>query len=473
MAGKRSMANVVEMHSGTDTPSNAHRSLFPLKLSAFEKFLFWDDCPEQPYTSFFEFNFTTTLNETILRESISRVLAHNPLLSALIKEENGDLYWVISTETVRWLDIASEPPMVSGSPRPIDLTREVGCRFWYRPMEHGSQLIMQVHHCVCDGIAMRSVLIDVLHLYALATDSSSQTSNVGEKSMLFDRYVQTELNNRSDFSHLGQPRRALGTWQRIKNARYFHFQPPKPLCGQAQSSSEAQLELNPLCHLNLGAELSEKVLGKAQREMIGMSELSVALLFRTCASWNQEHGDNNSRSRLRLLVPYDLRGRIDLRMPATNRMTFAFLGRSYQQCKDRRSLIASVQQEFVDIKDTHLGLDFLNALEAGARYPRLMKWVLRNSRHMATAVITYAGDVSRGMSKLFPEVEGQRVVGDARLESIFAAPPVRQNTNVALGLCINWGKICISASFNRKSISRAQCEQFLELYRTEWERFCE
>ena len=77
------------------------------------------------------------------------------------------------------------------------------------------------------------------------------------------------------------------------------------------------------------------------------------------------------------------------------------------------------------MKQSQLPLDFVTALEAASRYPQAMRWIIRRSRNMATAVLTYAGDVSRGMQKYFPEQNGTRIVGDVHLDKILAAPPVR------------------------------------------------
>jgi len=97
-----------------------------------------------------------------------------------------------------------------------------------------------------------------------------------------------------------------------------------------------------------------------------------------------------------------------------------------------------------------------------------MKFAISKSQRMATAVLTYTGDISRGMGRKFPQDGSIRRIGDARLRQILAAPPTRPNTNLALGLSINWGQICISASRNRAALSEKDCEEFLKLYQQKW-----
>ena len=102
-----------------------------------------------------------------------------------------------------------------------------------------------------------------------------------------------------------------------------------------------------------------------------------------------------------------------------------------------------------------------------------MRWGLGRTNSMATAVLTYVGDVTRGTYRAFPAVNSTRPIGDAVLTAILAAPPVRRNTNVAIGLGVNWGQITISASWNRAVMTGRDCEKFLELYKTGWQRWCE
>jgi len=81
--------------------------------------------------------------------------------------------------------------------------------------------------------------------------------------------------------------------------------------------------------------------------------------------------------------------------------------------------------------------------------------------------------VDAGMSKLFPEVNEFRSFGSASLFAITAAPRARRNTNISMAICINWGRICISAIWNRSVFTEQDCREFLELYKIGWQQWCE
>lgn len=448
--------------------------IFPLRLSAFEKYLIWDETPDQPMNSFFELHFLDPLQVAVMEDAIAAAIQVHPMLACTIKHRDGELYWIHDAGfRPKLLNEFLQAPLKSAKPFAIDLTKEPGVRIWYRQDQQGrSRLLIQLHHATADGVGMRRFLIDALILYAQATGPESV--DIGFRQP-WDKIDSALLTRRADFSDTfgSPPASPLTPWQRIQNACDFHFKLPKPLRTPAPSASDVPSSTEadrcePLEHMIFDRSTSEAILERARKSEIGINELSLALLFETCCLWNQKHGDNNPRSRLRILMPYDLRSRIDLRMSATNRLSFSFLGRTQGECRNLPQQIRSIATEIQLMKDTHLPLDLLAALESASHYPRLMQWAIRRSRRMATAVLTYAGDVSRGIHKYFPEQDGARIVGNTRLDKILAAPPVRENTHWSLGLCINWGQLCISSAWNREALSRQQCVDLLKLYESRW-----
>jgi hypothetical protein len=465
--------------------------LFPLPLTAFEKYLIWDETPQQPMNSFIELHFMDPLQVNVMEEAIAAAMFIHPMFVCTVTEKDGELVWQHQKDfRHRLRSPLQQAALSNGRPVAINLFHEPGIRFWYSEDQNKrSRVLIQLHHASADGVGLRRFLIDAMTLYAHATSPERVDLNLRPP---WNKVDLSLLKRRADFSDTfgGPPAKPLTTWQRLKNARYFHFQLPKPLKGGlrqslknadnvdsvdravrygslSRSAESAELD-EPLEHLIIDRETSSAILEKSRTTEVGINELALALLFESSSLWNQQHGDRNPKSRLRVLMPYDLRSRIDLRMPAANRLSFAFLGRLQSDCNRLPELIASIGNEIQSIKDSQLPLDFLAALEGAAKHPRIMRWAIGRSRNMATAVLTYAGDISRGMQKYFPEQDGTRIVGDARLDKILAAPPTRDNTHVSLGLCVNWGQLCISAAFNREGFSREQCQEFLQFYYSRW-----
>lgn len=114
-----------------------------------------------------------------------------------------------------------------------------------------------------------------------------------------------------------------------------------------------------------------------------------------------------------------------------------FWGGSTHSATTSMSYWRSVQAETKAIKASHLVADFLNCLNFAIAYPAVLKLGLRKSRRLATAVLTYAGEISRGLGRSFPEVDGRRIIDDNSLVKLQAAHPVRDNASISVGMCIN------------------------------------
>ncbi len=88
------------------------RTLFPLELTAFEKYFVWDDRPEQPLTSVVEMRFSTPLNVEVMERAITHVLAHNPMLRSVLEVRGSRMFWVLRDDPVK-LHRPSECPLLS------------------------------------------------------------------------------------------------------------------------------------------------------------------------------------------------------------------------------------------------------------------------------------------------------------------------------------------------------------------------
>lgn len=498
----------------TKSASESAGELFPLPLTPWERYLIWDDRPECPMTSFIELHFTGPLQQSALSQALADAVDRHPMLGATLSDHGrpGDadrLTWLNNQDDrPRLMDPKQDPVLIDRpghaelGPRPFDLRREPGCRFWYQA-EHpsgSSRLLVQLHHACCDGVGLRGVLIDMLTGYAKHVGSDHGGESPDGKSRRQPRLNPELLRGRGDFSALRDKPVAepLSGMQKLRNAYYFHVQRPRPLAkpstNATSASSEAyrsctkppasdstmpaasptaspQANQEPLLHHIFDPVTSERIRELCRERSLAINDLALALLFQSCRDWNVRFAGDGDEARLRLLMPVDLRSREDLRMPATNRLSFSFLGRTQGQCEPWDDLLRSVQDETNWIKDSRVYLDFLDGLSLLHGRPRVMKWLLRHHHHMATSVLTYTGDIARGMKSHFPETDGKRRIGDSYLQNILIAPPARRGTNVSLGLCINWGQICISANWNREVFSRDDCRLFLTEYADAWRRW--
>lgn len=464
------------------------QGLFPLRLVPIETFFVADDRDDCPMTSWIEMRFASPMQRDILHQAIVQSVHRHPLLASRLVDLGGKPHWQYVPDFTPELRCPEKNPMLvdrghGPSPQRIDLREEPGCRFWYA-VQRGEnaaatptcRLTIQLHHACCDGGGFRRVLIDILSAYSAAT--SPENTNESPRKRRIDSLRPDRLIERGDFSAIEQhpPKIRLGLWQKIRNAHYFHFQKPEPLRGEPKPrpSDRASDSVNePLRHFGFDEPTSSRLLELCRQREVAVNDLALAILFRTCRQWNRAHGMDRPGDRIRLLMPMDLRTRSDLRAPAMNRLSFAFLGRTHRQCESWPELLRSVQAETKWIKDTRVHMDFLRGLAAVADRPVWLRAAIGQSERMCTSVLTYTGDIARGLKSSFPEVDGRLRIGDTLLECIYVAPPARRGTNVTLGLCINWGRICISANWNRRAMSETQCVEFMRQYAAGWHRWAQ
>ncbi len=411
-------------------------------------------------------------------ERLENALAHavhrNPLLACRIRTDSQVWHWEYDADFRPVLEpFHLQPPVQSGRVVPMDLRVRPGMRAWLHPHEQDRwRLLFQFHHACADGIGMRRFVLDALAHYANSTADKDQTI----QHVRFERLDHQRLRSRGCLKHLTDtpPMVRLSAWEKLKNSYYFFFQPPAPLLGTRRSPMGAPTEPSTHAHVEpvlshiLGLEESQAICRAAKEREVGLNEIGLAILFRQCRAWQVQHGLGKPKRRIRLLMPFDIRTKDDLRLTAANRLSFAFLGRTHQQCDDWEQLLRSVQAETKHIKDSRVYLDFIQGLALCQSKPRLFKWALARCQHMATAVFTYGGDIHRGLSRTFKEEDGCLRVGDVLWEDVLAAPPARANTNIAVGLCLSRGRICISASWNREALTAEEARLFFDGYVSAW-----
>ncbi|GAB5403841.1 MAG: hypothetical protein Aurels2KO_20720 [Aureliella sp.] len=434
-----------------------------LVLEPFEKYMLWDDSPSAPMTPVVDVEFSNDLSPDILADAFGATIGSHELLCSRVVQRGGQLEWepVAKADQPRLAIVENAETEM----RQIDLMHQCGLRAWLYPTRAGFCLRIQWHHACCDGVGIRAFLVDLLFAY------HARTGGVVTKR---GRNLLPELlAGRGDFSGVRR-REPISALQRLRNAYYFHFQlpdplrPPLPGQGREAARTETSNSADFPVHADISHEDSQSIILRCKEEQISISSLASALLFVQCKEWNARVSSIRPQGRLRLLLPYDLRSSSHLRMPAANRMSFAFVGRKYRDTDDLARLVDGIEAEMEQTKRTQLPLDFLAGLSAASRSPWAMRRMLSSHNCMATTVLTYTGDIARGLARGFTVDDSGLSIGNCKLLRIGAAPPARLNTNVAIGLCQNWGRLCFSASYWAEQFRREDCERFLAEYVGRW-----
>ena len=137
---------------------------WPLKLTAFERYMWCDSRPANPMTHFVVLRCSGPFDEAAFRTAVARAVDRHPLLRARIEGlENGPAHWVRAPAAPPDCNVAGadEPLRLTGTEE-LDLRRETGFRAWVRGAAGAVVIRLQFHHACCDGVAATRFIDDIL-----------------------------------------------------------------------------------------------------------------------------------------------------------------------------------------------------------------------------------------------------------------------------------------------------------------------
>jgi hypothetical protein len=151
-------------------------------------------------------------------------------------------------------------------------------------------------------------------------------------------------------------------------------------------------------------------------------------------------------------------------MPAANCLSYAFLQRSRSECESLIPLLNGVCWEVQTARRDGWCRLFLFGLGLAQRLRFALRFVMRPSKCMSTAVLSGGGDVARRMMRDLPRQEGKICIGGLRLERQLGCPPVRPKTRVAIATIIHDGKLGLAATGCPKTFGKEGTAKFLDAF---------
>ena len=193
-----------------------------------------------------------------------------------------------------------------------------------------------------------------------------------------------------------------------------------------------------------------------------INDLAIAFLLQALANWNVRHGAG-PRERLRIMMPTSMRTRQDLRLPAANRVTSAFLTRRIRDCEDFPAGSKAFGDETAGIQQFRSGLDLVHPAGALHGSPGWLRCVVHLSGCVATAVLTHVGDQSARM-RHFARHGAGHAVGNLNVERVSGCALLRPGTRIAVGIGTMADRFAVSLRYDRQTVSVADARaMFTEL----------
>ncbi len=423
-----------------------------------------DDRPRYPMTYPFELTFRGPLDRGALETALAQAVARHPLLRASIDDRHVRPNWIAAENETPWLDWDdATKPISHPEGERIDLHREAGLRTWVRTEGQTTRLLFQFHHACCDGLAVERFIEDVLLGYV-------QTWSRGTSSAALCQLEPKALQRRGEIAGSDNPPLSLrdsllGAWH---GARFWSSTLLRrsarlavPEIAASGIPREPQSVLEFAC-IVLNREQSSALNKAAAACGVSRNDLLLRDICLAVDDWNASHSQRSAKQ-IWLNVPVDVRTRRDRTLPAANRIGLAFVSLSPNECANRSAALAAIHEQIVQIRRRKTALSFLTGLAIASGYRGLIKWALQHDRCFATMVHSNLGRMFTRIP--LPRDEGRIICGDAVLERVAAAPPVRPLTHGAVAICDYAGELTISLRCDSRHFRPSHTAALLNLYR--------
>lgn len=434
--------------------------LLPLPLTVFERLMATDARPSCPMTFVIELSFIGRLDRELWDSAVQEAVARHPLLSACIRQLHFGPTWVETRlpTPVIW-DQESDPPAPPVMTW-IDLKHEPGIRVYVREGTGHTNVWLQIHHACSDGQGSRRFIVDLFTAYCRKFPHRHPCPEYD--ALNYDRLLKREARF--------PPPGAVAQRKPKFNAREsFGFLTEVPMVLPTGGNKGDRIYPQIYKHAFTSDETAA-IRARARQEGSTLNNVALGHLLGALAQWSLERGKRPSHY-LRILVPMDLRERIDEFLPVANRMGFTFVTRRLSVCEDWVPLLTGLREEARFVQKYYPSRDFLNNMNVAWYFPMAVWLFQRLPLCFSSAVLTNLGDPTRRFRRRFPERDGMITIGDASLEQIYGSPPLRPQTPVGLGLAQCARRMAISAHFDSRVFGEAESRSLLDAFVERWFRW--
>lgn len=432
----------------------APEHLFPLPLTAFERFMLADESSDFPMVFYLQVRLAGVVDRDVMRLAVDDALSRHPLLCCTVQKTWRGGHWVWAGDQVtepdwdrdRWM--GQEPWR-----QPIDLSNAIGLRVWGEQHADHAIITMQFHHACCDGIGAAQFLEDVAIAYA-----RHHAVSVGQETDLPEmRSVDLELLKTRNDSNGRRVADLPGSifyraYIILKYTLRYLCQKKLPFISRfSGENADRQTGLG-LVSLKLTRAETRGLRSVAKQSNASLNDLLVRELMLLSHRWNRRSAKPKlSLPSLRIptmcvLVPTSLRGPLDHELPACNVVSYVFMARSVRLMEQPEKLLCSIRDEMQLVHQFQAGWLFIQAIQSLQRLPGMFRLIMRGTRDtcMSTTVLSHMGNMLNGISSRLPR-EGKTIkMGNLLVEDVCGIPPIRQGTAVAFSTIMANGTLSVS-----------------------------
>ena len=419
------------------------------RLTPFEEYMFWDETPAFPMTSWQRFRFSGRLDPGLLLDALRAAAARHPLMNARIELRCGRPYWRFDSAEPDILFYKSEDE--EKGLIPPDIRKSHGLGVFYRAWEEDGRpmtdLGFSVHHSVSDGMGNMSFFEDLFLNYAAKKGTPVSP----------DAYQVLSPESMSIRQAPGQ------TWKRyfrllshgIKSTRDMLLHDAKPFLPIKKIDYTTPV-VNPnrteLFYLTPEETLAYRTRAKA--EGLSLNDRLMCDFFRACGDFERKFVPEKNRW-IRVAMPVNMRPADMPNIFAANVVSMVFLDRRPSQITDDEAFAQEIHRETDWIKKTDQGYALLVNLRSKRNTFGGIRIVLHGRRCWSTTVLSNLG-ILFSKTPLPHTGDGRLIVGDTVLESFCGMPPFRAKTFTGCGVWTYAGRLGFGMRYDERYLTDEQ-----------------
>ena len=416
----------VDTISKSSGSSNAPLPIFPLALTAVERFLYECDTPDSPMVIRVVLRFTGECREDAFTETLQQAVSRHPFMRCRIARNRRQLQWVDGTAekpVVKYVSGSVFEPFSESVTESIDLTSSAGLRSEIRRMDDGTLVVLDIHHAVSDGNGIRQLITDWLHLYHCHVHETPPRLPIMDPDRLQQRHRFPRPPAVEPISFRDGLRNFLVTI-RGRTARWVT---------KRTSKVRTNTKLRFCCveHI-LTDDQYDAVQKRLSAHKVTLNELMLVSCMNAFAHLAP---GGSSEHLITILNPTDLRLPSDRLLSATNRFGFAFLRRRRADCLQPGQLLQGVHEEMAYIRSNYVGVEFIKGLETASKVPGGVNFFRKLGLFLPSLQWTCLGDVTRGGRRLMSWKDGAVNAGHMKLESATGFAPFAENVPISVATC--------------------------------------
>lgn len=439
--------------------TDPYRRIFPLTLTAFERFMQVDDRADYPMTFVIEMDFDGQLKKKEFEDAVAQVLYRHPLLISRIEIGKRDLpVWILQEDLLPTISYGSDTdPIECPEGEQFDNSKEAGIRIYVRQGDQKVRVTLYFDHKCTDGVAAHAVCGEIFAFYANAVEGKEVASVIDLKPILLKTRQQRQLFY-GGISLTQRPH--WYAWKYAFKVAGFSCQ---TLASRFNKTNEQLRPRFGVLTDSLSVQEHKLLRDAAIQHGVTVNDIVITELFLTMCDWNRRLKKLKGR-KFKILMPSNLRQRGDDEMPCANMTTYNFLSRKPKHCRDRFEMVKAIRDDTTEIKNKSTGAEFLEAIAKGFGYSWLIPFIVSKRSTMSTAVISNVGDPTRRYTCRIPRKKGDLICGNLTLERVGGSPPLRPNTRSGWAITTYRRKFTVSVRLDPYLYDQEDAQEILKIY---------